>query len=170
MYAVSNNEHWDTFKRISMDVTSLSSSEKDIQTIIGKINKGFATCNFVGVIQRIEMKMEESSNRVVNVLHDIQKYYKEYGYDLTPETNLFSSEKEPLIKEEAIKLLRDFIKEIHAYRYDNIRLYFGSVSSFQPFFYVVFLFYRLIPFQYIKNGIFQSSLKIILCHNLPNVP
>lgn len=118
-----NNEHWDTFKRISMDVTSLSSSEKDIQTIIGKINKGFATCNFVGVIQRIEMKMEESSNRVVNVLHDIQKYYKEYGYDLTPETNLFSSEKEPLIKEEAIKLLRDFIKEIHAYRYDNIRLY-----------------------------------------------
>jgi len=62
-----NNEHWDTFKRISMDVTSLSSSEKDIQTIIGKINKGFATCNFVGVIQRIEMKMEESSNRVVNV-------------------------------------------------------------------------------------------------------
>ena len=55
-----NNEHWDTFKRISMDVTSLSSSEKDIQTIIGKINKGFATCNFVGVIQRIEMKMEEA--------------------------------------------------------------------------------------------------------------
>lgn len=118
-----NNEHWDTFKRISMDVTSLSSSEKDIQGIIGKINKGFATCNFVGVIQRIEMKMEESSNRVVNVLHDIQKYYETHGYDLTPETNLFSSEKEPLIKEEAIKLLRDFIKEIHAYRYDNIRLY-----------------------------------------------
>lgn len=118
-----NNEHWDTFKRISMDVTSLSSSESDIQGIVNKINKGFATCNFVGVIQRIEMKMEESSNRVVNVLHDIQKYYQEYGYDLTPETNLFSSEKEPLIKEEAIKLLRDFIKEIHTYRYDNIRLY-----------------------------------------------
>ena len=36
---------------------------------------------------------------------------------------MFSSEKEHLIKEEAIKLLRDFIKEIHAYRYDNIRLY-----------------------------------------------
>lgn len=118
-----NNEHWDTFKRISMDVTTLSSSEKGIQDIIGKINKGFATCNFVGVIQRIEMKMEESSNRVVNVLHDIQKYYEMHGYDLTPETNLFSSEKEPLIKEEAIKLLRDFIKEIHAYRYDSIRLY-----------------------------------------------
>lgn len=118
-----NNEHWDTFKRISMDTTLLSSSGKDIQNIIGKINKGFATCNFVGVIQRIEMKMEDSSNRVVNVLRDIQNYYKLHGYDLTPETNLFSSTKEPLIKEEAIKLLRDFIKEIHAYRYDTIRLY-----------------------------------------------
>lgn len=79
-----NNEHWDTFKRISMDVTSLSSSEKDIQTIIGKINKGFATCNFVGVIQRIEMKMEESSNRVVNVLHDIQNITKNMVMTLPP--------------------------------------------------------------------------------------
>lgn len=46
-----------------------------------------------------------------------------YGYDLSPETNLFSSAKEQLVKEEAITLLRTFIKEIHAYRYDSIRLY-----------------------------------------------
>ena len=42
----------------------LTSSEDDIQDVIREINKGFATCNFVGVIQRIEMKVEESSNRV----------------------------------------------------------------------------------------------------------
>ena len=118
-----NNEHWDTFKRISMDTSMLTSSEDDIQEVIGQINKGFATCNFVGVIQRIEMKVEESSNRVVNTLREIQKYYHDYGYDLSPETNLFSSAKEQLVKEEAITLLRTFIKEIHAYRYDSIRLY-----------------------------------------------
>jgi hypothetical protein len=50
-----NNEHWDTFKRISMDTSMLTSSEDDIQDVIREINKGFATCNFVGVIQRIEM-------------------------------------------------------------------------------------------------------------------
>ena len=77
----------------------------------------------MGVIQRIEMKVEESSNRVVNILREIQKYYHDYGYDLSPETNLFSSAKEQLVKEEAITLLRTFIKEIHAYRYDSIRLY-----------------------------------------------
>lgn len=118
-----NNEHWDTFKRISMDTSMLTSSEDDIQNVISEINKGFATCNFVGVIQRIEMKVEESSNRVVNILREIQKYYHDYGYDLSPETNLFSSAKEQLVKEEAITLLRTFIKEIHAYRYDSIRLY-----------------------------------------------
>ena len=118
-----NNEHWDTFKRISVDTSMLTSSEDDIQDVIREINKGFATCNFVGVIQRIEMKVEESSNRVVNILREIQKYYHDYGYDLSPETNLFSSAKEQLVKEEAITLLRTFIKEIHAYRYDSIRLY-----------------------------------------------
>ena len=42
---------------------------------------------------------------------------------LPPKQTCSLPKKEPLIKEEAIKLLRDFIKEIHAYRYDNIRLY-----------------------------------------------
>lgn len=118
-----NNEHSDIFKRISMDTSMLTASEGDIQDLINKVNRGFHTCNFVGVIQRIEMKVEESSNRVVNSLRAIQKYYNEHAYDLTPGTNLFSSENEQLVKQEAIALLRDFIKEIHAYRYDKIRLY-----------------------------------------------
>lgn len=118
-----NNEHSDIFKRISMDTSMLTASEDDIQDIINKVNKGFQTCNFVGVIQRIEMKVEESSNRVMNSLRAIQKYYLEHAYDLTPGTNLFSSENEQLVKQEAVALLRDFIKEIHAYRYDSIRLY-----------------------------------------------
>ena len=118
-----NNEHSDIFKRISMDTSMLTASESDIHDLINKVNKGFQTCNFVGVIQRIEMKVEESSNRVVNSLRAIQKYYNEHAYDLAPGTNLFSSENEQLVKQEAIALLRDFIKEMHAYRYDKIRLY-----------------------------------------------
>ena len=118
-----NNEHSDVFKRISMDTSMLTTSEADIQSLINKVNKGFQTCNFVGVIQRIEMKVEESSNRVVNALRAIQKYYNEHVYDLAPGTTLFSTENEQLVKQEAIGLLRDFIKEIHAYRYDSIRLY-----------------------------------------------
>ena len=118
-----NDEHSDIFKRISMDASMLTASEDDIQHLIGMVNKGFQTCNFVGVIQCIEMKVEESSNRVVNCLRAIHKYYTEHAYDLTPGTNLFSSENEKLVKQEAISLLRDFIKEIHAYRYESIRLY-----------------------------------------------
>lgn len=95
-----NNEHSDIFKRISMDTSMLTASESDIQDLISKVNKGFQTCNFVGVIQRIEMKVEESSNRVVNALRAIQKYYNEHAYDLTPGTNLFSSENEQLVKQE----------------------------------------------------------------------
>lgn len=40
-----------------------------------------------------------------------------------PRNKLVLFRKRAFDKEEAIKLLRDFIKEIHAYRYDNIRLY-----------------------------------------------
>lgn len=118
-----NDTHSDVFKRISMDTSMLTASEDDIQDLINKVNKGFQTCNFVGVIQRIEMKIEESSNRVVSTLRNIQKYYNEHAYDLAPGTTLFSSENEQLVKQEAINLLRDFIKEIYAYRYDSIRLY-----------------------------------------------
>ncbi len=118
-----NDEHSDVFKRISVDTSMLTSSEDLIQGLINKVNRGFQTCNFVGVIQRIEMKVEESSNRVVSCLRAIHKYYNEHTYDLSPGTNLFSSENEQLVKQEAISLLRDFIKEIHAYRYDSIRLY-----------------------------------------------
>ncbi len=118
-----NDEHSDIFKRISMDTAQLTASETDIHDLINQVNKGFHTCNFVGVIQRIEMKVEESSNRVVNCLRAIRHYYNEHAYDLTPGTNLFSSENTQPVKQEAIGLLRDFIKEIHAYRYDNIRLY-----------------------------------------------
>lgn len=118
-----NDEHSDIFKRISMDTALLTASETDINDLIRQVNRGFETCNFVGVIQRIEMKAEESSNRVVNCLRAIRKYYNEHAYDLTPGTTLFSTENEQLVKQEAIGLLRDFIREIHAYRYDTIRLY-----------------------------------------------
>ena len=118
-----NDEHSDIFKRISMDTALLTASETDINDLIRQVNRGFETCNFVGVIQRIEMKSEESSNRVVNCLRAIRKYYNEHAYDLTPGTNLFSTENEQLVKQEAIGLLRDFIREIHAYRHDSIRLY-----------------------------------------------
>lgn len=84
-----NNEHSDIFKRISMDTSMLTVSESDIQDLTSKVNKGFQTCNFVGVIQRIEMKVEESSNRVVNALRAIQKYYNEHAYDLTPHKLVF---------------------------------------------------------------------------------
>ena len=80
-------------------------------------------CNLKSLNLRDAPSLNTFSNRVVNILREIQKYYHDYGYDLSPETNLFSSAKEQLVKEEAITLLRTFIKEIHAYRYDSIRLY-----------------------------------------------
>ena len=48
-------------------------------------HKGFATRNFVGVIQRIEMKVEESSKLRSEYLEI--EILPDYGYDFT-ETNL----------------------------------------------------------------------------------
>lgn len=118
-----NNEHSDIFKRITMDTSLLTSSEGAIEDVIRKINRGFETSNFVGVIQRIEMKVQNSSNKVVNRLREIKSFYDEHSFDLNAGMNLFSSENEFRIKQKAVSLLRDFMKEINNYRRDDIRLY-----------------------------------------------
>ena len=117
-----NTRHSDIFSLIGNDANNLASKEGDIQKIINKTNKGFEECNFVGVIQKIEMRLEESSNRVVKLLRDIKNFKDEFEYDLSAENNLFSSESHIEIKIKAVELLKLFMKEVNLYKKDKIRL------------------------------------------------
>jgi len=116
-----NERNSDIFKQVSNDTTELTSREGSILSVITKINNDFVARNFVGIIQRIEMRMDSSSNKVVGVLKEIKKFNDEHGFDIGI-SNLFSSGNEDQIKQKAIGLLQELIKVMNAYRSDIITL------------------------------------------------
>lgn len=116
-----NNRHSDIFRQISSDTTDLTSREGAIQTVVKKINDDFVARNFVGIIQRIEMRVDDSSNKIVQVLRQIKKFNDENSHDLGG-VNLFSSGNEDQVKARAVNLLRELIREMAAYRKDVITL------------------------------------------------
>ena len=116
-----NERNSDIFKQVSNDTTELTSREGSILSVITKINNDFVTRNFVGIIQRIEMRMDSSSNKVVGVLKEIKKFNDEHGFDIGI-SNLFSSGNEDQIRQKAIGLLQELIKVMNAYRSDIITL------------------------------------------------
>lgn len=116
-----NDRHSDIFRQISSDTTDLTSREGAIQTVVKKINDDFVARNFVGIIQRIEMRVDDSSNKIVQVLRQIKKFNDENSHDLGG-VNLFSSGNEDRVKARAVNLLRELIREMAAYRKDVITL------------------------------------------------
>ncbi|MEG1660160.1 MAG: ATP-binding protein [Bacteroides sp.] len=116
-----NDRHSDIFRQISSDTTDLTSREGAIQTVVKKINDDFVARNFVGIIQRIEMRVDDSSNKIVQILRRIKKFNDENSHDLGG-VNLFSSGNEDQVKARAVSLLRELIREMTAYRKEFITL------------------------------------------------
>lgn len=116
-----NDRHSDIFRQISSDTAELTSREGAIQSVVKKINDDFVARNFVGIIQRIEMRVDDSSNKIVLALREIQKFDDEHSFDMGI-ANLFSSDNEDRTKAKAIELLRQLIREMATYRSNTITL------------------------------------------------
>lgn len=119
-----NKRYADIINIVSKDISDLISKEGDIQNIIGKINRDFREKNFVGVISLIEMKIEESANRVVDILKRIKSFNvdNDYGAFGGNEPNLFSTESDEKKISKAIELLTLLVKEIKDAKNNNIRI------------------------------------------------
>jgi hypothetical protein len=106
---------------IGTQTTNLVSEAGKIQGVITKINKDFVEKNFVGVVKKIELKIEDSRNEVVASLIRIKQYNDENSLELgTP--NLFSSEGQEKKNKDAIDLLKQFVKKIGELKRDYISL------------------------------------------------
>ncbi len=106
---------------IGTQTNSLVSESGKIQAVIKKINDDFVERNFVGVIKKIELKVEESKNEIVQLLIMIKKYNDENSLELGT-TNLFSSESQEKKNKEAIDILKQFVKKINELKRDHISL------------------------------------------------
>lgn len=75
----------------------------------------------MGIIQCIEMRIDPSQNKIVNLLKEIKRFNEEYSWDLGQ--NLFaSSTDDTTTRENATTLLRELIKSMDAYSGNLIRL------------------------------------------------
>jgi len=106
---------------IAQQTNSLVSNSGEIQKIIGKINDDFEKKDFAGVIKKIELKIEDSKNEIVQLLIMIKNYNDENAMELG-QANLFSGENQDKKNKDAVDLLKQFAKKIGELKRDFISL------------------------------------------------
>lgn len=116
-----NTRNSDIFRQITADTKSMVSQEGNIRAVVEMINTDFKEKNFVGIIQCIEMRIDPSQNKIVNLLKEIRRFNEEFGWDLGQ--NLFSTAgDDSATREKATTLLRELIKAMDAHSGNLIRL------------------------------------------------
>jgi hypothetical protein len=116
-----NRRFADILNLVAKQTQDMISREGEIQHIITRINNDFRDKNFVGVISSIEIKMEESADRVVNMLKRIRQFDQEKGLALG-EANLFNQGNADQQNERAVELLRQLNQDIKDTRKETIAL------------------------------------------------
>ncbi|HEY8688207.1 MAG TPA: ATP-binding protein [Chitinophagaceae bacterium] len=106
---------------IAQQTNSLVSNSGEIQKIIGKINNDFEKKDFAGVIKKIELKVDDSKNEIVQLLIMIKNYNDENVMELG-KANLFSGENQEKKNKDAVDLLKQFAKKIGELKRDFISL------------------------------------------------
>ncbi|MES2774546.1 MAG: ATP-binding protein [Bacteroidota bacterium] len=99
----------------------LMSKGGEIQSVINNINKDFDNKNFVGAIKKIELRLDESANKVVQLLLSIKKFNDEHSFDIGG-MNLFSTVDQTSKNKKAVDLLKQLGKAIGESKKDSIAL------------------------------------------------
>lgn len=106
---------------VSKETGDLISREGEIQKVISKVNGDFRAKNFVGVIQSMELKIDDSDNRVVRTLKRIRDYEQERGFELG-EHNLFNAANTEDHNQRAVEFLRQLSRDISEVKQEQIKL------------------------------------------------
>jgi hypothetical protein len=106
---------------LGKETAMLMSKGGEIQSVINNINKDFDNKNFVGAIKKIELRLDESANKVVNLLLSIKRFNDEHSYDIGG-MNLFSTADQTAKNKKAVDLLKQLGKAIGESKKDFIAL------------------------------------------------
>lgn len=116
-----NDRFANVIKLVGKETADLMSRAGDIQKVITNINKDFDSKNFVGAIRKIELRINDSANSVVQLLLKIKQYNDEHSFDIGG-LNLFSTVDRESTNKKAVDLLKQLSKAITEYRRDVIAL------------------------------------------------
>jgi len=108
---------------IGTETGNLLAQSGEIQKIITKINNDFVERESIGagVIKKIELRVEDSKNEIVQLLMMIKKFNDENSLEFG-EPNLFSSGNQDKKNKDAVDLLKQFVKKINDVKRDFISL------------------------------------------------
>ena len=102
------SEHYkDILGRISAEIGSLMKRRSDVDGVIQDINRDFIEKNFAGVIKSIELRANESSDKLMQLLISIHDYAVENALSIG-ELNLFSSNN----RDEVNRKVVDYLKSL----------------------------------------------------------
>ena len=111
-YRVRVSEHYNTILRsVSREVGMLMNHSAEIKGIINDVNHDFQERNFAGVIHSIELKAEESSDKMMLLLRSIRDFTEENSLAIG-ELNLFSGNDRDKVNEKVVDYLKRFMKQL----------------------------------------------------------
>ena len=112
MYRSRVSDHYNTILRsVSREVGLLMNHSAEIRSIISEVNRDFQERNFAGVIRSIELRAEESSDRMMLLLRQIRDFTEENALTIG-ELNLFSGGDRDRINEKVVEYLKRFMKQL----------------------------------------------------------
>ena len=107
-FRIRTSEHYkDILGRISTEIGTLMKRRSDVDRVILDINHDFVEKNFAGVIKSIELRANESSDKLMQLLMSIHDYTAENALSIG-ELNLFSSDN----YEEVNRKVVDYLKSL----------------------------------------------------------
>lgn len=102
------SEHYkDILGRISTEIGALMKRRSDVDGVILDINRDFVEKNFAGVIRSIELRANESSDKLMQLLMSINDYTVENEFSIG-ELNLFSGDN----RDEVNRKVVDYLKSL----------------------------------------------------------
>jgi hypothetical protein len=96
---------------VSREVGKLMNHSAEIRGIINEVNRDFRERNFAGVIRSIELRSEESSDRMMNLLCSIRDFVVENAHSIG-KLNLFSGTERDNVNVKAIAKLKSFMQQL----------------------------------------------------------
>lgn len=106
------SEHYkDILGRISTEIGSLMKRRSDVDGVILDINRDFVEKNFAGVIKSIELRANESSDKLMQLLMSIHDYTVENALSMG-ELNLFSSNNRDDVNRKVVDYLKSLSHQL----------------------------------------------------------
>jgi len=116
-----NERYAEIIHLIGSETNDITSKQGEILQVVTKINQDFTEKNFAGVIKKIELRLGDTSNKVVQVLKLIKNFNDTHSVELGS-PNLFSQHNSSMQNKKAVELLRKLVAEIRRQKKDHISL------------------------------------------------